>query len=96
MLQLNIDITQREKDLIEAIREVKFGEMYGVEIQSQSYFSEHVILTPSQHDLIQAIRNGLQDISVLSIHNGDPAFAEVDEVINGFRCRKKIKFPTSH
>ena len=82
--------------LLVAIRDMKFGEMYDVDIPECDDKPVQEELTPCQRDLIEAIRNGLQEISILSIHNGEPAFAETDCVIRGFRCRKKIKFPTSH
>lgn len=89
----SLSVSSSERKLLTLIREVGFGEMYGVEILE----GEHdYVVTPTQaeHDLLMAIRNGLQHIDVLTIHNGEPTMAEVDFKDSGFRCRKKIKFPT--
>ena len=90
---LSFVVSCSELELLEAIREVEHGEMYGVEVD----VTEPTItaqLSQSARDLLDTIRNGIQYIDVLTIHNGEPSLAEVDFKKNGFRCRKKIKFPT--
>ena len=86
-------VTAREQELLDVIREVQYGELYGVEIEAQEPEREELV-SPAERDLLEAIRGGLQYIDVLTIHNGEPSVAELDYKSAGFRCRKKIKFPT--
>lgn len=86
-------VTAREQELLDVIREVQYGELYGVEIEAQEPEREELV-TPAERDLLEAIRGGLQYIDVLTIHNAEPVVAELDFSRASFRCRKKIKFPT--
>ncbi len=93
MLKYKAVVNSQIAVLITTTRSLRFGELYGVEIDldGDQYPLE---VSKNEYDLIEAIYNGLQHIDVLTIHNGEPVRAEVDEKTNGFRCRKKIKFPT--
>lgn len=86
-------VSAREQELLDCLREVQYGEMYGVEIAAQEPGIEELV-SPAERDLLEAIRDGMQYIDVLTIHNGEPSVAELDYKSAGFRCRKKIKFPT--
>lgn len=86
-------VTAREQELLDVIHEVQYGELYGVEIEAQEPGIEELV-SPAERDLLEAIRGGLQYIDVLTIHNAEPVVAELDYKRAGFRCRKKIKFPT--
>ena len=87
-----VALSEEEAGLIATLREVAFGEMYGVRIApGPAQIASRV--SAAERALILEIRDGLEDISVLHVHEGQPAYAEVDEKIAGFRCRKKIKFP---
>ena len=86
-------VSAREQELLDVIHEVQYGELYGVEIEAQEPGIEELV-SPAERDLLEAIRGGLQYIDVLTIHNAEPVVAELDYKRAGFRCRKKIKFPT--
>ncbi len=92
MQRFAVDLSEEEAGLIETMREVAFGEMYGVRITPGTARVPSRI-SAAERSLILEIRDGLEDISILHVHEGQPAYAEVDEKIAGFRCRKKIKFP---
>lgn len=82
-----------EYELLETIKAIRYGELFGVQVDDQGKWIDYE-LTPEQHDLIEYIRDGAQYIDILTVHHGQPTLAETDLKINGFRCRKKIKFPT--
>lgn len=86
-------VSQNEEELLRTIGEIGYGEIYGLEIAAQSPVLE-VRVSLANRDLINAIRNGLQSIDVLTIHDGEAKMAEVNYKTKGFSCRKKIKFPT--
>jgi hypothetical protein len=75
------------------MQQVRFGEMFGVEIPSSEPYLDYHGASQTEQDLIFVIRSGIQYIDVLTVHNGQPVTIELDQEINGFRCRKKIKFP---
>ena len=79
--------------LIETTRNLRFGEIYGVEIALEDPWT-FIEVSTNERDLIEQIKDGLQYIDVLTVHNGEPVLAEVDDKVNGFRTRQKIKFPT--
>jgi hypothetical protein len=89
-----ICLTPGEADLIGAIEKVRFGEIFGVEIDQGGGQWVEMDLTPAMWDLIMYIRTGVQYIDILTVHNGQPTLAETDCKIRGFLCRQKIKFPT--
>lgn len=81
--------------LLEVIKEIQYGELFGVQVDDQDKWIEYEI-SPAMLDLVGYIREGAQHIDILTVHNGQPVLAETDLKLNGFRCRKKIKFPTAH
>ena len=85
-------ISIAENGLIKVIRHLQFGTIYGVEVPAEELklISD---LTIEEIDLVHFAREHPY-IDVLTIHAGKPATAEVDFVDEGFRCRKKHKFPT--
>ena len=91
MLNSKMKVSVSENALILTIRELEFGEMFGVEVDDQKLEIDMAISTP-ERGLIEFLRDGNQKIDVLRIHQGDPACAETDFKKNGFKCRKKIKF----
>jgi hypothetical protein len=93
VITLKAVVTVREADLIQTIRRLAYGEIYGVEIEDGLRLID-VDVSECEHSLIDLIRDGQHDISVLHVHQSQPALAELDFVEKGFRCRKKIKFPT--
>ena len=91
MLSYSVDLTDEETNLIETIREVIHGEIYSVQISPGAKTNTYQ-LNDAERSLMIEIRNGMTDISVLHIHEGQPAYAEVDKKVNGLRCRLKVKF----
>ena len=88
-------LSQAEKDLIDAIREVQYGEIYGIEILEGPAVLEASLNGAAQW-LIGEIREGLTNISVLTIHDGRPVAAEADFKFRDLCCRKKYKYnPTT-
>lgn len=94
MLKFILHVSIEEKGLIEAIRSIRYGEMYGVEILDLPANVEMVVNT-AEWDFIHFIRSGNISIDILTVHNCQPTLAEMDMKIGSFRCRKKVKFPTS-
>ncbi len=94
MLKYKAVVNSQTAVLITTTRSLRFGELYGVEIELDGDDLFPLEVSKNEYDLIEAIHNGLQYIDVLTVHNGEPVRAEVDAKTNGFRCRKKIKFPT--
>lgn len=94
MLQCSrLMVSEPEHELIKAIKKVKYGEIYGVDIDDEEAVKV-VSISGRFEDLINLIRDGAQYIDVLHVHDGEPMYAEIDSKINGFSCRTKIKFPT--
>ena len=87
-------ISPYEADLIEAMRLMQFGEMFGVDVPADGGQFIEMHLPQATHDLLLYIRSGVQHIDVLTVHHGQPVQAETDSKILGFRCRRKVKFPT--
>jgi hypothetical protein len=94
MVQSLLILSDEENSLLWAIRELGFGELYGVEIKDGTRAIEQTA-SIAERDLIETIRRGNQYFDVLYVHQGSPIMAEIDFKLNGFRCRKKIRFPTS-
>lgn len=94
MLKYLRRVSSEEKDLVEAVRSLRYGEMYGVEILDLPA-NEAVEVSPAEWGLLHFIRSGNNPIDILTVHNGQPTLAEQDLKIGSFRCRKKVKFPTS-
>jgi hypothetical protein len=93
MIRYQVAVTDNEARLLQTLRALKFGELYGMEISAGEV--THVMeINGAERSLICEIRNGLQYISILHVHEGSPTIAQVDQKLNGFKCRKKIKFPT--
>jgi hypothetical protein len=87
-------VSYPEWELLEAIRELKFGEMYGVEIDlTQDQWMDYK-LTPAITDFLLYLRSGIPYIDVLTVHNGQPVIAETDLKIDKFKCRRRVKFPS--
>lgn len=84
-------LTEHEENLIDAIHEMRFGELYGVEIPADGE-RLHKLLSPAEQELIYFIRAGHQYIDILTVHNGQPTLAEIDCKIRGFRTRRKVRF----
>jgi len=80
--------------LIQTIREIGYGEMYGVELNMAT--PETIMdVSHNERDMVRFILDGNPYLDVLTIHDSQPVYAEQDFASRGFRCRKKTKFPTA-
>ena len=93
MLRYSIELTNAEVALVETLRDVAFGEIYGIKVEPGEVKIPYD-LSDAERSLIFEIRSDCPNISVLHIHERQPTYAEVDIRISGFSCRKKVKFPT--
>ncbi len=88
-------ISTPEYYLLEVIQDIQFGELFGVQVDDNAKWIEYEV-SPAMQCLLEYIRDGAQYIDILTVHNGQPVLAETDMKLQGFRCRKKVKFPTVH
>lgn len=92
MLRYKARISGEERKLIETIQKIGYGEIYSPKVDEQLH-NEVADISANEKDLLDLIRSGAP-VSIIIIHQNEPVYAEVDQLIDGFRCRKKIKFPT--
>lgn len=92
MINCDHSIPSHAADLIETIRSLDFGEMFGVDVDMSTPLCV-MSLTVKERSLIDLLENRSY-IDVLTVHQGEPWLAEQDQKISGFSCRKKTKFPT--
>ena len=85
-------VSRVEKLLLDTIDEVDYGEIYSVIIAPEVH-DLNVDVNEARREVIETLRTG-KEISILVIHQGEPAYMEIDEKTLGFRCRKKHKLPT--
>jgi hypothetical protein len=85
-------VSKVENLLLNAMTEVGYGEIYSV-IISPANHSLNVDVSEARREVIETLRTG-KEISILVIHQGEPAYMEIDDKTLGFRCRKKHKLPT--
>lgn len=94
MVKYDIDVSDSEAALIEAMRNLRYGEMFSVEIDARPA-GQAMKVSANVRSLLELTRDGMQHIDVLTVHEGEPVLAEIDYQDRGFRCRKRIKFPTT-
>ena len=94
MLKYTIAIPEAVEKLLRTTRELQFGEIFGVEIDPRTRMV-HAQVSANERDLAHFIEDGNCYIDVLTVHQSEPVTAELDYENRGFRCRKKIKFPTA-
>ena len=92
MLRYKARISGEERRLIETIQKIGYGEIYAPKMEGQLH-NEVADVSTNVKDLLDLIRSGAP-VSIIIIHQNEPVYAEVDQLIDGFRCRKKVKFPT--
>ena len=94
MLQCFIAVPESVKTLLRTTRELHYGELFGVEIDPTGP-RENLQVSSNERDLVRLILDeGTCYIDVLTVHQSEPVLAEMDVEVRGFRCRKKVKFPT--
>ena len=85
-------VSRVEKLLLDTIDAVDYGEIYSVIIAPEVH-DLNIDVNEARREVIETLRTG-KEISILVIHQGEPAYMEIDEKTLGFRCRKKHKLPT--
>ena len=94
MLKWNVVVPETLKNLLRTTRDLKFGELFGVDLDLRGP-RENMNVSLNERDLVQFILDEEACyIDVLTVHQSEPVTAEMDMEVRGFRCRKKIKFPT--
>ncbi len=93
MLKYWVRVSGEERKLIETIRKIEFGEIYSPKVEDREH-SEVAEVSGNVSDLLDLIRTGMP-ISIITIHQSEPVYAEVDQLVDGFRCRKKVRFPST-
>ena len=84
-------ISETERDLLEAIEEVGYGELYDIRAGEDRPLIERP-LSERQMAFIRDLRRKTR-FNRLIIHDSEPAMAEIDgETSNRLRCLKKIKY----
>lgn len=93
MVRYTMVVTEQEARLLDTTRQLCHGELFGVELPDERPVLP-MELTANERDLIAVFRDGVRYLDTLTIYRSEPVFAEIDSKVNGFRCRKKLKFPT--
>lgn len=87
-----LSVSESERLLIETIRDVQYGELFGVRVTQQGP-KETMRLREGNAQLIRFLReNGYIELPKVTIHNGEVKQVEVVGNKNGIRYRKKIRF----
>ncbi len=93
MLKYMVRISREEQKLIETIQKIGYGEIYSPKTEIQPH-TEILEVSANIADLLDLVRSGTP-ISIIIIHQYEPVYAEVDQLMDGFRCRKKVRFPSA-
>lgn len=93
MLRYKARVSGEERRLIDTIHKIGYGEIYSPKVEGQLH-NEVADVSANVKDLLDLIRSGAP-VSIIIIHQNEPVYAEVDQLIDGFRCRKKVRFPST-
>lgn len=85
-------LSHSEFNLVMIVREIEYGEIGEIEVSIEEQEHLPLAITDKERQLIEYVRNGHQAITLLTVHQSEPQYAEIDFERMGFRCRKKIKF----
>lgn len=91
---LNLPVSYIEKQVLEAIEEIGYGELYDIQRDPAGYRNARfpVEISPKTANFIRFIRQGLGPCKVI-VHDSEPTAAEYeDKTKSGIRCLKKIRF----
>lgn len=86
-------VTPEEKDLIDDVRDLQYGEIYDIELDKGGQPNILVSLSRPQHELVKLIREGMRFFHSVKVHQGEPAYAEVPgQTKRGkYRCKRLLK-----
>ena len=85
-----ITVSVSENSLLDAMKELKFGEMKDVNVDDGMPRIDRA-LTEKQVALVNFIRDGNQHIDKLVVHEGEPMQVETYMNVKGFHCVRKIR-----
>jgi hypothetical protein len=94
VLRYSMRVTSAEQTLVETIQKLRFGEMYSLKVGQTPDVQFPLTTSANVRDLLELLREWGR-VDVLTVHEGEPVTAELDYQENGYRCRKRIKFPTT-
>ena len=93
MLRYIRNVSVSEGELLDAIEELRFGEIYGIQLDEGEFLKLRE-LSDEEWKLVSFLRLGKPYIDILQVHMGQPQMALQDRTIGPFRCQKKTKFST--
>lgn len=92
MLRYTVTAFANAIKLIETTRQLRFGEICSIEVVYTGS-PQQIEVSQNEADLLNFLDEN-PCIDRLIVHQGEPMLAETKCESNGFRCLKKIKFPT--
>ena len=84
------ELTRVEVELLATADEIGFGELVNVEVEVMPKSMTRNI-TPSQARFVELLRNGLDYISKIIVHNHEPVSLEVSGESHGIKYMRKFK-----
>ena len=91
MIQFFMQVSQRTRDLIEAIRKLDYGTLRNVEITDTEEKTVGVDIDGPTQKLVNVIQEGNLSFSQIRVHNSTPVLVEQDFEYLGFKGTKQIK-----
>ncbi|HMN11171.1 MAG TPA: hypothetical protein PKD55_02455 [Bellilinea sp.] len=92
MITYTLKVSQTEKDLVDTIKELQFGEVLELELTEDQ---PTIDLTVSRQtkELLNLIQDGNRFLHSIRVHQGEPTLAEVPwRSRTGISCRKQYRF----
>lgn len=80
-----------EKDILDAIQHLRYGELYDVSVEDYEEASEVVQIHPVFKAFFFELRRE-KHFDLLKVHDGKPSIAEKNRVIRGITAVEKFKF----
>jgi hypothetical protein len=89
---LNYTVTSYERNLIECIEEIGYGEIYAIKRPPKALLQLYEVeISEKTADFLKLVRQG-QAFDRVVVHDSEPSIAEYERHSCGFRCLQKIKF----
>ena len=93
MVSYSMTLTPTEAHLVSDIKDLQYGEILNVELESDGRPSIQTTLTRQQQELVKLIRSGVVSFRRIKVHQADPMYAEATGTTqHGFDCIKLTKF----
>jgi hypothetical protein len=91
MLLFDVMVNTAQKALLDALKDVQFGEILDVELSSDDGKLPTKVSRQTK-DLIELVKDGNSFFRKIKIHQGEPTLAEVPYAVGGFKCIKQYRF----